>query len=530
MTKTIAIFDSTLRDGAQGESISFSVGDKLKILEALDELGVSYVEAGNPGSNPKDSEFFIKAKNMRLKNVKLTSFGSTRRKGIKVEQDKNIQAILEAETPVVSIFGKTWDIHVIDVIKTTLEENLEMIYDTIVFLKKQGKEVVFDAEHFFDGYKNNKDYALAAIKTAESAGANCITLCDTNGGTFPDEIFNITKQVVKELEVEIGIHAHDDMGMGVANSVSAVFAGATQVQGTLLGFGERCGNANLSTIVPNLQIKRGYKCIEENKLQRMTYLCRKISEISNISLRDSMPYVGKSAFAHKAGMHIDGVRKLPSSFEHISPEIIGNERRFLMSEVAGRSTIVEKIKKISPEINKDDNIVYNIIKQIKALEHEGYQFEGADSSFELIVRKALGKYKPFFKLEDLKIIVEEPSELDMISSSAIIKVRVDNRVEIIAAEGQGPVNAIDKAIRKALEIFYPELKTVHLTDYKVRVLDTKLATAAKVRVLIESTDGQDYWNTIGVSTDIIQASFIALVDSIEYKLIKDIEKKFSAYL
>ncbi len=530
MMKSIAILDSTLRDGAQAESISFSVSDKLKIVTTLDELGVSFIEAGNPGSNPKDLEFFKEVKKISLKTAKLAAFGSTRRRNMKVEDDSNIQSLLEADTPTVVIFGKAWDFHVTEIIKTTLEENLNMIYDTVKFLKDNGKEVIYDAEHFFDGYKNNKEYALSTLRKAEEAGADCLVLCETNGGAFPDEVYASVKEVTAHVSVEVGIHTHDDTGMGVANSIMAVLAGATHVQGTLVGFGERCGNANLSTIIPNLQIKRNYQCIQNENMEKLTLLSRRVAEIANISLKDNMPYVGKSAFAHKAGMHVDGVTKASTSFEHVPPHAVGNERRFLMSEVAGRTTIIEKIQKIAPEVTKDDEVTGKIINRIKDLEHQGYQFEGADGTFELLVRKALGKYKPFFDLEEFKIIGEEPRRSKGVSSSAIIKVRVGSEVEMTAAEGEGPVNALDTALRKALEVFYPSLKEVHLTDYKVRVLDTKSATAAKVRVLLESTDGEDYWSTVGVSTDIIEASWIALVDSIEYKLIKDIEKRFKAYL
>ncbi len=526
----ISILDSTLRDGAQAEGISFSVSDKIKIVKILDELGVHYIEAGNPGSNPKDLDFFEEVKKLNLKTARLTAFGSTRRRDIGVEEDSNVQSLLKAQTPVITIFGKTWDFHVTEIIRTTLEENLCMIYDTIKFFKSHGKEVIFDAEHFFDGYKNNKEYALAALKKAEEAGADCITLCETNGGAFPDEVLQIVSEVKKSIHTDIGIHTHDDTGMGVANSIMAVVAGAVHVQGTLVGFGERCGNANLSTIIPSLQLKRNYQCIEERNMEKLTSLSRTVAEIANVSLKDNMPYIGKSAFAHKAGMHIDGVTKASQSFEHIPPDKVGNSRRFLMSEVAGRSTILEKVQKVAPSVTKDDPVTKEIIDKIKNLEHKGYQFEGAEGTFELLVRKALGKYKPFFTLEDFKLISEDPNKDESISASAIIKVTVDGKSEITAAQGEGPVNALDKALRKALEVFYPELKKMHLTDYKVRVLDTKSATAAKVRVLLESTDGEDYWSTVGVSTDIIEASWIALVDSIEYKLIKDIEKKFKAYL
>lgn len=528
--KQVAILDSTLRDGAQAEGISFSVADKLKIVSALDELGVSFIEAGNPSSNPKDLEFFKEVKSLSLNKAKLAAFGSTRRREIRVEEDSNVQSLLEADTPVVTVFGKTWDFHVTDILQVSLEENLQMIEDTIRFLKAHDKEVFFDAEHFFDGYKYNREYALSAILKAEEAGADCLVLCETNGGAFPDEVYEIVKEVISRVKTPVGIHTHDDTGLGVANTMMAVFAGAVHVQGTLAGFGERCGNANLSTVIPNLQLKRDYCCIPEENLSKLTSITIRVSEVANVNLREQMPYVGKSAFAHKAGMHIDGVNKASCSFEHIPPEKVGNQRRFLMSEVAGRSTILEKIRRISPQINKEDTVTARIIQNVKELEYKGYQFEGADGTFELLVRKALGKYKPFFDLEAFKIIGEEPSAKGGFSSSAIIKVRVEGKTEMTAAEGEGPVNALDKALRKALEVFYPSLKEVHLTDYKVRVLDSKVATASKVRVLIESTDGTQYWSTVGVSTDIIEASWIALVDSIEYKLIKDIEKRFKAYL
>lgn len=526
----ISIFDSTLRDGAQAEGISFSVADKLKIVETLDELGVNYIEAGNPGSNPKDLEFFQNAKKIKLKNAKLTAFGSTRRMNISVEEDLNIISLLKADTPSITIFGKSWDFHVEHILKTTLEENLNMIYDTINFLKKNNKEVIFDAEHFFDGYKSNKEYALKTLKVALEAGADCLVLCETNGGAFPDEVYEIVKEVSNCIDADIGIHAHDDTGMAVANSIMAVLGGVNHVQGTLIGFGERCGNANLSTIIPNLQLKKGYSCIDEDNIEKLTITSRKIAEIANISIKSNMPYVGRSAFTHKAGMHIDGVTKSSQSFEHIEPNKVGNERRFLMSEVAGRSTIIEKIQKLYPHLDKNHEVTSQIIDKIKILEHKGYQFEGADGTFELLVRKTLGKYKPFFDVGEFKIIGEQPNIQNGVSSSAVIKLIVDGKKEITAAEGEGPVNALDKALRKALEGFYPELKNMHLTDYKVRVLNTKAATAATTRVLIESTDGEDYWSTVGVSTDIIEASWIALVDSIEYKLIKDIENKFKTYL
>jgi len=529
MNKNIAILDSTLRDGAQAEGISFSVEDKLKIVKILDELGVSYIEAGNPGSNPKDLEFFKRIPEIELKHSKIAAFGSTRRRDIAACDDKNIEALLSAGTGVVVIFGKCWDFHVTEIIKTTLDENIAMISDTVSYLKSRNREVIFDAEHFFDGYKANPKYALAAIKAAGDAGAVSVCLCDTNGGAFPQEIFGITKTVAENLSVPIGIHCHNDCGMAVANSIMAAAAGAAQIQGTLTGFGERCGNANLSTIIPNLQLKQDIICLPDGKIETLTQAARTVSEIANESLSAREPYVGRSAFAHKGGMHADGVAKEPSSFEHIAPETVGNVRKLLTSEVSGRSTILSKIQKINPQVSKDSPETAEIIQTLKTLEHEGYQFEGAEGAFELLIRKHLGKYKPFFELMDFRVFGEYPVT-NGASARATIKISVEGKTEITAAEGDGPVNALDKALRKALEVFYPELKGVHLTDYKVRVLDGNAATAAKVRVLIESSDGHYSWSTVGVSTDIIQASWIALVDSIEYKLLKDLTQKLKAYM
>ncbi|NLY10849.1 MAG: citramalate synthase [Firmicutes bacterium] len=530
--RDIAIFDSTLRDGAQAEGISFSVQDKLNIVTALDKLGVKYIEAGNPGSNPKDLEFFKRVNMLELKNAKITAFGSTRRRDIAVTGDQNVQSLLNANTPAVAIFGKSWKFHVTDIIQTSPEENLNMIKDTISFFKSKGKEVIFDAEHFFDGYKDDPEYAFKALQAAIDGGADVLVLCETNGGAFPFEVYEITSKVVKQFgqQAIIGIHCHNDGGMAVANSIMAVDAGATHVQGTFNGIGERCGNANLCTIIPNLQLKKNYYCVESSQLANLTSTARLVAEIANVSLNERDPYVGRSAFAHKGGMHIDGVNKAPHSFEHISPELVGNERRFLMSEVAGRSTILAKIQKIAPRLSKDSPETKEIMSKLKELEHLGYQFEGAESSFELIIRKHLGKHRPFFELGHFKIVGEQLSQDQEFSSAAMIKVKVEDREEITAAEGNGPVNALDKALRKALEVFYPELKSLHLTDYKVRVLESTAATAAKVRVLIESTDGEDVWTTVGVSTDIIGASWIALVDSIEYKLLKDLERKIKPYL
>lgn len=525
MLPKIAVFDSTLRDGSQAEGISFSVEDKLKIVKALDALGVTYIEAGNPGSNQKDLEFFRRMTGVPLKNARLTAFGSTRRKGVAVEQDDQVLALQGANTPAVAIFGKCWDFHVTDIIRTTLDENLAMIQETLSFFKALGKEVIFDAEHFFDGYKENPDYALAALKAAEAGGADCLVLCDTNGGTFPDQVHAITAEVLRHTAVPVGIHSHNDCGMAVANSVMAVLAGARHVQGTYIGFGERCGNANLSTLIGNLQVKHGYPCIPTENLQLLTTTAHHLAEIANVTLEHGMPYVGTSAFAHKGGMHIDGVMKSPRSFEHTEPEAVGNQRSFLMSEVSGRSTLLAKIQKVAPHITKEHPQAQTLMDTVKAREHAGFQYEGAESSFELLVRRELGLCIPHFAIRHFKIISEHPTTDSNFGASSILKIQVGDQEELTATQGNGPVNALDKAIRKALEVFYPALKDVHLVDYKVRVLNGRNASGAKVRVLIEFTDGEDNWSTVGVSTDIIEASLIALTDAMEYKLIKDDENK-----
>lgn len=518
--KKIFILDSTLRDGAQAGGISFSVQDKFRIAGILDGLGVSYIEAGNPGSNPKDTQLFELLRGSPLKNAKLTAFGSTRRKHTRPEDDQNLRALLEAGTPAVTIFGKSWDSHVREILKTELSENLGMIRDTIVYFKANGREVIFDAEHFFDGYRENPDYALSALKAACESGADCLCLCDTNGGTFPDEICKVTKLVCSRFDVRIGIHAHDDGGMAVANSVMAVGAGAVHVQGTLIGFGERCGNANLSAVIANLQLKKFYDCIPERELVRLTQTAREVAELSNVHIQSNMPYVGSCAFTHKGGMHVDGVMKNSRTFEHVPPSSVGNSRQLLLSEVAGRSAVLEKVRLICPEISRDSDEVSRIVAMVKEMEGRGYQFEGAEPSFELAVRRILGKEIKFFELEKLNVTDEQYSSEQYKPAYATVKIAVGSRHEITAAEGDGPVNAIDSALRKALEVFYPEIGGIRLTDYKVRVLDSQAATAATVRVMIESTDGHEYWNTVGVAVDIIAASCKALTDSIEYKLYK----------
>ncbi|KOA20183.1 2-isopropylmalate synthase [Clostridium homopropionicum DSM 5847] len=513
----VYIFDTTLRDGAQAQGISFTVEDKLKILKKLDEFGIDYVEAGNPGSNPKDLEFFARAQDLKLGHTKLTAFGNTRRPSMEVEDDPTVMALANAGTDSVAIFGKSWDFHVTDVIKTTLEENINMIYDTLSYMKKLGKEVIFDAEHFFDGYKNNSEYAIETLKTAEAAGADWIVLCDTNGGLMPWEAADIIDKISKVIKTPLGIHCHNDAGMAVANTIVAVKQGVLQVQGTINGYGERCGNTNLCTVIPNLELKMEKTTVGKERLVEITELSRYINEITNIMPNDRDPYVGASAFTHKGGMHIDGVQKNPKSFEHVSPEDVGNTRNFAMSEVAGRSTILKKIQKVAPWVTKDSEETKDLMDKIKELEHQGYVFEGAEVSFELMVMKTLGNFKPMFQVKDFKAICDDNWGEDN-SASSIVKVQVDGVEEITAAEGNGPVNALDKALRKALEVFYPHIRKMRLVDYKVRVLNTNTATKSKVRVHIESTDGKDVWGTVGVSTNIIEASWVALIDSIEYFL------------
>lgn len=516
--KQLEILDTTLRDGAQSEGISFSVSDKLAIVKVLDEFGVTFIEAGNPVSNPKDMEFFEKAADLTLKNARLCAFGSTRRKNTAVEDDENVRSLLSANTPAVSVFGKSWDLHVTEVLRISLEENLAMVSDTVGYLTRKGKEVVFDAEHFFDGYLNNPDYALQVLKAAHEAGAAVLCLCDTNGGTGPLEIYTITQTVCRAFEgARVGIHCHNDTGCAVANTVLSVQAGAVHVQGTFTGIGERCGNANLSAVIPTLQLKHGYACVN-GRLERLTGAAMKISEISNLSLQSNLPYVGASAFAHKGGMHIDGVNKISKSFEHVAPDSVGNKRRFLLSEVAGKNALLAKLEGIVPGIARDEEQIRLILNLLKEKEHDGYQFEAADASFELLVRRALGRYTPHFSLDMYKTSGEFPSPDGETNASAMLKIQVNGEPETTAAVGNGPVHALDLALRKALTVFYPQLGQVHLTDYKVRVLQAEHATGAKVRVLIESADGKRKWTTVGVSTDIIAASWEALVDSIEYAL------------
>lgn len=516
----VFLYDTTLRDGTQGEGVSLSVADKIKIAKKLDEMGIHYIEGGWPGSNPKDMEFFELIKDVPLKNAKITAFGSTRRIGVQASEDENLQKIIASGVKTAAIFGKTWDFQVTEALQTTLEENLNMIYDSVKFLKEHNLEVIFDAEHFFDGYKSNPEYALAAIKKAEEAGADCVALCDTNGGTLPHEIYDIVRRVVQELNIQVGIHCHNDGEVAVANTLAAVQAGATHVQGTINGYGERCGNANLISIIPNLQLKMGYRCINDEQLKNLTSVAKYVHEIANIVPPNNQPFVGKSAFAHKGGMHVNAVLKHPETYEHLPPESVGNKRRVLVSELGGQSNVLFKAKEWNINIDKNDPKAKEIIQTIKEMEHRGYQYEAAEASFELLVKKSVGHLKEFFKVEHFKIFVENNGG-DSFTTEAIVKLRVNDHEVLTAAEGNGPVNALDRALRKALEEFFPIISNMYLSDYKVRVLDETDATASRVRVLIESSDGKEKWSTIGVSGNIIKASWYALLDSVYYYLMKN---------
>lgn len=512
----IHLFDTTLRDGAQSEGVSFTVEDKLRIVKLLDEFGIDYVEGGNPGSNPKDVEFFRRVSEIPLRNSKLVAFGSTCRPGTEPGGDPGVAALLGANTPCCAVFGKCWDFHVTTILRTSPEENLRMIEKTIRYLVKQGKEVVFDGEHFFDGYRYNPEYALAALRAAEAGGASWLVLCDTNGGTFLTDIEKITQKMVETLKTPIGIHCHNDCGMAIGSSLLAVRAGAAMVQGTIDGFGERCGNADLIPIIAGLHFKMGLSCVAEESLPQLYHLAREVSNVANITFNERSPYVGNSAFAHKGGMHVDGILKNPTTFEHLSPDAVGNSRRFLLSEVGGRSGLVAKLHQIEPRLRKDSPETQQIMDALKQKEFEGYQFEGAEASFELMVIKCLGRYKPAFSILDFTVFCERPEGEN--SAKAVIKVMVGGKERLSAAEGDGPVNAMDLAVRDALSVFFPSLQAMHLTDYKVRVLNSEGATAARVRVQIASTDGKRTWRTVGVSTNILEASWIALIDSLEYKL------------
>lgn len=522
----VKIYDVTLRDGTQGESISFSIHDKLRIAQRLDELGVHYIEGGWPGSNERDEGFFEEAKKLRLRKAKIAAFGSTRRAKVTCEEDSSIQALLQAETPAVTIVGKSWDFHVTEALKISLEANLEVIHDSITYLKQNVDEVFFDAEHFFDGFKNNPEYTIEAIKAAKDAGADVIVLCDTNGGTMPWDIESIVGEVNEQLDnPSLGIHTHNDGELGVANTLYAVKGGVEQIQGTMNGYGERCGNANLCSILPNLKLKMDVDCLDDDELGNLYDVSHFIHELTNLPPIKHDAFVGESAFAHKGGIHVSAVMKNPLTYEHVEPTIVGNRRRILISDLSGRSNILYKAKELGVELDPKDERVIAILNELKKLENEGYEFEGADASFELLVRKAIGEYRKPFHLQSARTITEKRQSDEDPSTEATIVVEVDGVSEHMVASGNGPVNAMDQALRKALERFYPSLKEVKLKDYRVRVLSTKQGTDAVVRVLIESGDGDSDWSTVGVSENIVEASWKALIDSIDYKILKDEAKK-----
>lgn len=522
MNKQIQIYDTTLRDGSQAEEVNFTVEDKLRIAEKLDWLGIHYIEAGWPGASPKDTEFFARARTeLKLKKSRLVAFGSTRRADRTVEKDKILNDLLAAETKTVCIFGKSWDLHVKTALKIPLTENLELIRDSVAYLKKNRREVIFDAEHFFDGYKANKKYALLAIGAAASGGADRIVLCDTNGGTLSDEIFKIVTEVRKKVRTPLGIHCHNDTESGVSNSIAAVRAGVTQVQGTINGIGERCGNANLCSIVANLELKMGYKTVGKTHLQRLREVSAFVDELSNRPGNRHQPYVGKAAFAHKGGVHVDAILKNSKTYEHINPETVGNSQRILLSELAGSATIVHKAKEFGLDLSTDNPKARQLLSELKEMENRGYEFEGAEASFEINVKKALGLYKPHFVLHDFKVTdTISAGEKKGPTSEAVMHLEVAGHEETATSQGVGPVHALDRALRKALERFYPQIAALKLLDYKVRVLPAGTGTASSVRVLIECGDGNSKWGTVGVSENIIHASYQALVDSIDYKLMK----------
>lgn len=514
----IEIYDTTLRDGSQGEGVNFSVADKIRIAEKLDAAGIHYIEGGWPGSNPKDIEFFKQIRKKKLQNAQVAAFGSTRRKGVNAEDDEQVKLLIDAKTPVVTIFGKTWLLHVTEVLGTTPEENRAMIRDTVAFLKKNKRFVIYDAEHAFDGYKDDPEYAMSTFKAAEEGGADYVVLCDTNGGSLPTEIAEITAKVKGALKCEVGIHTHDDIGLGVANALAAIGAGATHVQGTINGYGERTGNCNLTTTIPNIALKMDMKCLPKKSLGRLKDLSQFVDEIANLQHNPRQPWVGASAFAHKGGMHVNAVQKVAHSFEHIDPTIVGNSRRILISDLSGRSNIVMKAQELGFKLDNKTPELRSILARVKELEHEGYEFEAAEASLMILVQRMLKHEDLPFSVVGYHVSMRRDGEASV--CQATVKVQVGEKTEHTVAEGDGPVNALDGALRLALAKFFPQLKKVALTDYKVRILGGKDGTAAKTRVLIQSTDGHDEWATVGASENIIEASLLALVDSMEYRLMR----------
>jgi len=523
--KDVLIYDTTLRDGCQAEDISFSLEDKLRIADRLADLGIDYIEGGYPGSNPRDADFFKKIKKHKLRETKIAAFGTTRKPSAKPSQDLSLKMILEADTPVVTLVGKTWDLHVRDDLRISKKANLELISDSIAYMKGRVDEVVFDAEHFFDGYRFNPDFAVQCLLAAQEGGADWIVLCDTNGGSLPGDIRKGISSVLGVVRTPLGIHCHNDGELAVANTLVAVEMGVRQVQGTVNGFGERCGNLNLCSIIPNLQLKVGKKCIEMDQLRKLRDVSHIFYELANIIPNKHQPYVGDGAFAHKGGLHVAGIVKNRETYEHINPELVGNRQRVLVSDLAGRSNILYKGKEYGIDLASDDRAVPQILRRIKEMESQGFEFEAAEGSFELLIQEALGKKKKNFGLIGFRVIDEKRKEGEAPISEATIVVEVNGDEEHAAAMGNGPVNALDQALHKALNKFYPSLKDVELLDYKVRVLTSGEGTGAPVRVLIESGDKKDKWGTVGVSHNVIEASWQALADSIDYKLYKDRKKK-----
>ena len=515
-TSRVTIYDTTLRDGTQGTGISFSVLDKIRIAEKLDEFGVQYIEGGFPGSNPKDAEFFIEAKRRQWNHAKIAAFGATRRGGVKVEEDVQLKVLLSAETPVVTIVGKTWPIQVTEVLGVTLEENLKMISDTMRYLKSHGREVFYDAEHFFDSYRDDPAYSLETIKTAHDAGADLVVLCDTNGGSLPEQIVEAVQAAIQKLGVSVGIHTHNDSGVGVANALAAVRVGASQVQGTINGYGERVGNCDLISVIPILQLKMGIPVSPD--LTRLRELSLFVDELANVPHNIRAPYVGSAAFTHKGGQHVHAVQKLASSYEHIDPAAVGNRRTISISDLSGQSNVLVKAEELGFKFEKGAPEVIHILKEVKHLENEGYEFEAAEASFDLLIRKQLGRQRPLFDLLEYHCSYRRAGHVEWNKCEATVRIRIDGREEYTVADGDGPVNALDAALRKALKSSYPEIERISLEDYKVRIIGGQAGTAARTRVLIESTDGHSTWGTVGVSDNVIEASWRALVDSFEYKL------------
>ena len=517
----VFVYDTTLRDGSQGEGVNFSLQDKLLLTRRLDDLGVDFIEGGYPLSNPKDFEYFQAVQDIPLKHAKVVAFGMTRRKNSPPETDTCLKALIDARTSHVTIVGKTWDFHVTNVLGTTLDENLRMIADSVAYCRSQGREVFYDAEHFFDGYKRNPEYALKTLQAAESAGAAVVILCDTNGGTMPEDVAAAVAEVRRHVRCDVGIHCHNDCELAVANTLAAVRAGATQVQGTMNGIGERCGNVDLVSVIANLALKYRYDVLTAGSLPRLTEASRYVYELANMNFRPGQAFVGASAFAHKGGMHTHAVAKDPTTYEHIDPAAVGNERRILVSELSGKATIVSKTAKYA--LAHDKAVMETILNQVQELEHEGYEFEAAEGSFDLLVKKAAGMYRPWFERLGYRVNIEYAAGTPV--TEVTVKLRVGDAVAHTVSEGDGPVNALDAALRKALLPHFPRLEEMRLEDYKVRVVNAKAGTAARVRVVIESRDAKAIWGTVGVSENVVEASWLALVDAIEYKLFKDQEEK-----